>query len=81
MKHVFGLLLRSLLAVAIALDLLASALTGGSPWQTISARLGRSLPHCRFCDGFCALLSRLLGKDHCQESWRVYQDIDRITGD
>jgi hypothetical protein len=32
---------RFLFAMFLALDLLGSALTGGAPWQTISARFGK----------------------------------------
>ncbi len=33
--------LRLIYALFLAIDLLASALTGGAPWQTISARLAK----------------------------------------
>ncbi|MDE3114570.1 MAG: hypothetical protein KGL26_03110 [Pseudomonadota bacterium] len=81
MKRLAGLLLRWPVAVAIALDMLVSAIFFGAPWELISARLGRSLPYCSLCHRFCALLSRLLGRDHCQESWQIYENIKKIVGD
>lgn len=40
--HFFRQIRRLLYAVALSIDLLGSALTGGGPWETISARLGRA---------------------------------------
>lgn len=40
--HLLRQFRRLLYAAALSLDLLASALTGGGPWETISARLGRA---------------------------------------
>lgn len=83
LRHLAGLLLRWPLAVAIGFDVFTRALFFGPAWQTWSASFGRGLAErdCPYCGAICAVLARILGKDHCQESWRIYQEIDRITGD
>lgn len=70
---------RWLYAVFLAADLLASAITGGAPWQTISARLAKARAGgspigsalCRAVDWTVARMFR--ERNHCQSAFTAYE--------
>lgn len=65
---------RFFFGVLLALNQLANAATGGSPHETVSARLGDAREHgSRFARAACAVLEQVnTGKpqypDHCTEA-------------
>lgn len=62
---------KVLLDVAIALDQTANACFGGSPYETISSRLGRKIKdrQCKPCKILCKVLSWFFNEDyHCISS-------------
>jgi len=68
-------IMRFVYALFLSIDLIASALTGGAPWQTISARLAKGEGKAtqvlrRFVD-FCA--KHVFGEaNHCQLALDAY---------
>lgn len=52
----------------VSLDQLANTITGGSPDETISSRLGKGERRgCKVCRFFCSILD-IFDKDHCAKS-------------
>lgn len=79
MTHAWRLALRQLYAVFWSLDCLASALTGGAPGETISARLGRARAGGgRFWPGVANALDWTVilifrTPNHCDGAWAAYK--------
>lgn len=69
---------RQLYALFIALDLLLAALTGGAPWQTLSARFWKaeqrgSVWGARFRRGTDWVATHAFREpNHCRKSWENY---------
>lgn len=70
---------RWLYAVFLAADLLASALTGGAPWQTISARLAKARVGGSPIGGACCravdwvVLKVFHERNHCEAAFTAYE--------
>lgn len=56
---------RWLLAVAIGVDVLANAIMGGLPHETISHRLGRARQHGSVVAAVLCIPLNLISRDHC----------------
>jgi hypothetical protein len=66
---VAGLIGRYLVNLLIAADCATNAALGGSPYETLSSRLGKARQRCRACYWICRML-HLMDPDHCQDSIR-----------
>jgi hypothetical protein len=72
---------RQIIAIFWGDDVVISALTGGAPGETISARCGKGAAEGSwFWSGFAWGVDKMFGKGHCAGAWLAYQERVKAGG-